>query len=156
MWSDWLVFCDCGFHSVCPLMDKDKRLVEASWYEGLAWGNLGLVLMGGGILSKSLFQFSVDEQGCVPFLFFGLRPNYGRDNGDLLHKGLCQHCYIQYPWPCSRPLSTHTSAWDSRTLTGNSSWVSCGVTDPFSWVLVYTRFCLCPQRVCFPSPVEVL
>ena len=25
-----LVFCDCGFHSVCPLMDKDKRLVEAS------------------------------------------------------------------------------------------------------------------------------
>ena len=26
MWSDWLVFCDCGFHSVCPLMEKDKRL----------------------------------------------------------------------------------------------------------------------------------
>ena len=23
MWSVWLVFCDCGFHSVCPLMDKD-------------------------------------------------------------------------------------------------------------------------------------
>ena len=22
-------FCDCGFHSVYPLMDKDKRLVEA-------------------------------------------------------------------------------------------------------------------------------
>ena len=26
----WLVFCDCGFHSVCPVMDNDKRLVEAS------------------------------------------------------------------------------------------------------------------------------
>ena len=25
-----LVFCDLGFHSVCPLMDKEKRLVEAS------------------------------------------------------------------------------------------------------------------------------
>ena len=24
------VFSDCGFHSVCPLMDKDKGLVEAS------------------------------------------------------------------------------------------------------------------------------
>ena len=24
MWSVWLVFCDCGFQSVCPLMDKDK------------------------------------------------------------------------------------------------------------------------------------
>ena len=23
-------FSDCGFHSVCPLMDKDKRLMKAS------------------------------------------------------------------------------------------------------------------------------
>ena len=37
MWSDWLVFChrDCGFHSVCPLMEKGKRLMEASWWERL-------------------------------------------------------------------------------------------------------------------------
>ena len=52
MWSVWLVFCDCGFHSVCPLKDKDKRLVEASWWEGLAvqvsgscsdgWGSVNL------------------------------------------------------------------------------------------------------------------
>ena len=25
-----LVFCDCGFHSVCPVMEKDKRLMKAS------------------------------------------------------------------------------------------------------------------------------
>ena len=25
-----LVFCDCAFHSVCPLMDEDKKLMEAS------------------------------------------------------------------------------------------------------------------------------
>ena len=25
-----LVFCDCHFQSVCPLMEKDKRLMEAS------------------------------------------------------------------------------------------------------------------------------
>ena len=25
-----IIFYDCGFHSVCPLMDKDKRLMEAS------------------------------------------------------------------------------------------------------------------------------
>ena len=36
MWSAWLVFWDCGFHSVCPLMGEEKRLVEASWWEGLA------------------------------------------------------------------------------------------------------------------------
>ena len=35
MWPDWLVFCDCGFQSVCPLMEKDKRLMEASWWKGL-------------------------------------------------------------------------------------------------------------------------
>ena len=29
MWSDWLVFCDCGFYSVCPLMKNDKRFMEA-------------------------------------------------------------------------------------------------------------------------------
>ena len=32
-WSqDWKrsVFCDCGFHSVFPLMEKDKKLMEAS------------------------------------------------------------------------------------------------------------------------------
>ena len=23
-------FCGCGFHSVCPLMDEDKQLVQAS------------------------------------------------------------------------------------------------------------------------------
>ena len=23
-----LVFCDCGFHSVCPLRDKDQRPIE--------------------------------------------------------------------------------------------------------------------------------
>ena len=37
-WSVWLIFCGCGSHSVCPLMDKDKRLLEASWWEGLAVG----------------------------------------------------------------------------------------------------------------------
>ena len=41
MWLDWIVFCDCGFHCVCPLMDKDKRLMEASWWEGLTEGETG-------------------------------------------------------------------------------------------------------------------
>ena len=27
--KDWLVFCDCGFQSVCPPMETDKRLMEA-------------------------------------------------------------------------------------------------------------------------------
>ena len=48
--------------------------------------------MGGAMLSKSLIQFSVDGQGCVPSLLFDLQPNYGggnEDNGDLLQKVPC-------------------------------------------------------------------
>ena len=59
----------------------------------MAVGDLGLVLIGRAILSKSLNQFSVGEQGCVPSLLFCLSPNYGRDNsgnGNLLQKDLCQ------------------------------------------------------------------
>ena len=33
---------------------------------------------------------------------------------------------------------------------GKSGSVSCGVTGPFSWALVHTRFYLCPPRVYFP------
>ena len=44
--------------------------------EGLR-GKLGLVLMDGAMLSKSLIQFSIDGRGCVPSLLSDLRPNYG-------------------------------------------------------------------------------
>ena len=33
------------------------------------WGKLGLALLGKDLLSKSLIQFSVDEQGLFPLLF---------------------------------------------------------------------------------------
>ena len=105
------------------------------------------------MLSKYLIQFSVEGQGCVLSLLFDLRPNYGggnEDNGDLLQKGPCTHCYTQCPQHYSRPLPTHASTRDFWTLTGKSGLVSCGVSTPFSWILVHTRFCLCPPRVCVP------
>ena len=48
---------------------------------------------------------------------------------------------------------SHAPAGDFWTLMGMSGSVSCGVAAPFSWVLVRTRFCLCPPRVCLSSPV---
>ena len=48
MWSVWFVFCDCGFHSVCPLTDKDKRFMEASWWERLTVGETGFYSDGRG------------------------------------------------------------------------------------------------------------
>ena len=65
------------------------------------------------MLSKSLFQFSVDGRGCSPYLLFDLRPNYGagnEDNGNLLQKVPCMHCCTQCPQPCSRLPLSHASA----------------------------------------------
>ena len=84
-------------------MEKGKRLVESSCWERLTEEKLGLVLMGGAMLSKSLIQFSVDGQGCVPSLLFDLRANYGggnEDNGDLLQKVPCTHPAFSAPDPC--------------------------------------------------------
>ena len=39
-------------------------------------GELGLILMGGTMLSKSLVHFSFDGKSCVPSLLLDLRPNY--------------------------------------------------------------------------------
>ena len=57
----------------------------------MTMGKLGLVLMGGAMLSKSLIQFSFDGWGYVPSLSFDLRPNFDGGNEDnyLLQKVPC-------------------------------------------------------------------
>ena len=77
--------------------------------------------------------------GLFPSLLFDLRGNRGgskEDNGALLQNVLCTHHHVYCPWPCTRPPPTHASTRDSGTLTGKSRSVSCGITAPFSWVLV--------------------
>ena len=86
------------------------------------------------MLSKSLIQFSVGGQGCVP----SLRPNYGgvnEDNGDLLQRVPCTHCCTRCLQLCSRPLPTHASSRDS-----GHSWACLGqffvgslLFSPGSW-----------------------
>ena len=55
--------------------------------------------MSGAMLSKSLTQFSIDGQGCVPSLLFGLRSNCGRCNGSdgYLLQGLMPAHHPQLP-----------------------------------------------------------
>ena len=68
-----------------------------------------------------------------------------------------QDCCCRRPCPRSRPLPVQISAGELQTPTGRSGSVSWGVTAPFPWVLVHTRFCLCLSKVSTsPSPVEVL
>ena len=57
MWSDWLVFFDCGFPSICPLMEKDKRVMEASRWERLTEGETGSCFCFGFVTSFFLELF---------------------------------------------------------------------------------------------------
>ena len=110
-----------------------KLLDERNWL----WENLDLVLIG-AMLSISLIQFSVDGWSCVPSLLFGLRPNYGWGNGDLLQMNLGQHYCIQCPWLCGRrcqPLPpTETPGHSQASLV--QSFVGSLLLFPGSW---------CPQ-----------
>ena len=71
MWLVWLVFCDCVFILSIRGWIRTRGLWKLPDGWDWLWGKLGLVLMGGAMLSKSLIQFSVDGWGCVPSLLFG-------------------------------------------------------------------------------------
>ena len=66
-----------------------------------------------------------------------------------------QDCCYQCPHPRSRLLLTHTSTGDPQTLSGWAGSIACGITAPFPWVLVHTRFCAFQKSVS-PCPVKVL
>ena len=53
---------------------------------------------------------------------------------------------LPVPPSLCQPLLTHTSTGDPPTA-GSFGSVSCGVTDPFPWILEHTRFCLCAPRL---------
>ena len=94
--------------------------------------------MGRAMLSKPLIQFSIDGQGCVPSLFFDLRPNYGQgkeDNGDLLQKVPCMHCALSAPDPaagrCPPTTSLETPGHSQESL--GQSLVGSLLLSPGSW-----------------------
>ena len=72
------------------------------------------------------------------------------NNGDLLQKVPCMHCYTQCPQPCSRPPLTHASVKDSWTLIGKSGSVSVSVgsliLSPGSWC-AQCSVCALPESV---------
>ena len=102
------------------------------------------------MLSKSLIQLSVDGQGCVPSLLFGLRPNYGggdEENGT--------HCPTQCPQPCSShrpPTPLLGTAGHSRGGLGQSL-VGSLLLSPGPGA---HKVLSVPSKSLFPSPVSVL
>ena len=148
MWSVWLVFCDCGFHYVCPLMDKIKRLRGSFrmgesdwggnwvlfWWAGPCSVNLSsnFLLMDGSVFSLCCLtwgQTMVEVMKIMATSFKRLLSTKGYSESRSVHTLL-----TQCPRPCSRPLPTYASPRDSWTLMGKSGSASCGVTSPFSWV----------------------
>ena len=131
-------FCHCVFHFICPLMDKVIGLWKLP--DGRDWlrGNLGLVLMGKAMLSKSLIQFSVDGQDCVPSLLLDLRPNYGggnEDNVDLLQMVhactatlIAPYTAADHRWPMTLlEIPAHSQASLGQSLVGSL------LPSPGSW-----------------------
>ena len=122
--------------------------------DGRDWlsGKLGLVLMGGAMLSTSLIQFSVDGQGCVPSLLFDLRPNYGggnEDNGDSFKGSHARTAELSAPdpaaghhWPTPLPETPgHSQVSLGQSLVGSL------LLSPWSWC---TQGFVCASRVCCP------
>ena len=66
MWSVWLVFCDCGFQSACLLMHRNKRLMEASWWERLTEGETGSCSDGRGHAQKIFNPIFCWKQAVFP------------------------------------------------------------------------------------------
>ena len=139
-------FLCCDFHLLALWWIRLRRLI--SFLMEKTEGETGLVLMGRAMLSNSLIQYSVDGLGSLPVVC----PDYGggsEDNGNLLQRSHACSAALSTPNP-SRPPLAHASSRDSWTLVGKSESVSFVVTAPIFWVLVCTRFCLCPPSL-FPQ-----
>ena len=68
---------------------------------------------------------------------------YGRVNGDS--KRVYAKGQLPVP-PCGDPLPTHSSTGGPPILADSCGSVSCGATASL-WVLVCTKFCLCPPKL---------
>ena len=93
-----------------------------------AWGNMCLVLMGGPC-SVNFIQFSVDGEGSVPSLLFGLRQNYGRGNGgndNLPQKLMPALLYSVHLTPQQATVDPHLHHRLLDSHSGKSGSVSCG------------------------------
>ena len=111
--------------------------------------------MGGAMLSKSLIQFPVDGWSCVPSLLF----TWGQTVVEVIMATSFRdsmHVNLHSLLPTLQQATTNPRLHWRLLDTPRQVWVvCCGVTAPFSWVLVHTRFCLSPPRVFFPVLCKV-
>ena len=121
-------------------------------------GGTGSCLEGRAVLSKTLIQLSADGWGCTPSLL--VWPEVTQ-SWSLLASivGLLvtsKWTYTEMHLPGRLlPLAIYCQPTPlQETLEHSQAGLApspVGVTAPFPWVLVCTKFCLCPPRVCFPQ-----
>lgn len=136
-------------------MEKDQKLWKG--FDGTVLWELGLVLMGGTMLGKSLINFLL--MGGHMFLPAFIWPEEKLWGGVKwnsqwpLSKGSVCHCYTQCPQFCSlshcQAMPALRSPW---TCAGRSGSVSCGSHYSFLLGLVYTGVLFSADKSCFPSP----
>ena len=153
MWSLWLVLCYCDFILSALWGIRIRGLWKLPDGRDWLWGKLGLVLMGRAMLSKSLIQFSVDGQGCVPSLLLTwdqtmvevmkiMETSFKRPQARTATRSDPDPA-AGHHWPTSLPETPgHSRASLGQSLVGSL------LLSPGSWL--HTGFCLCPPRVCFP------
>ena len=117
-------------------MEKDKRLMEDSWWERLTEGETGSSSDGRGHGPKSLIPFSVDGRGCVPSLLFDLKPNYSLVVKIMVTSFKRSHACtaILCPGPCSghrQPRPPQETPGNSQVSLGQSL-VGSGLLSPES------------------------
>ena len=141
---------------VFSLSDLWWRRIRGLWKlsDGRDWlrGKLGLVLMGGAMVTKSLIQFSIDGWICVSSLLFSCSQTMVEVMKIMVTSFKRSHvgtAALSAPNPAaghhwSTPLLEtpgHSQASLGQSLVGSL------LLSPESWC---TSFCLCPPRLCFP------
>ena len=167
MWSVWLVFCDCGFHSVCPLIVRIRGLWNLPDQRDWLRGKLGLVLMGGAVLSKSLIQFSVVGGAVFPPCCLTWGQTMVEVVKIMVTSFKRSHTCRQGPGRCSRPKQTNKQTnkkhWQKQKQK-HAFGDTLSTKDPFQWVVKYDTLpsefswsnCCFPKFLKIPSQRGVL
>ena len=129
-------------------MDKNKNLMEASWWERLTVGKTGSCSEGQGHTSKSLMLFFLDGRGCVPVCWgqtmvgvMKITATFKRTFHALYSVPLTLQRATVDSHLCWRLLDTHRHVWLSL-LCGHCSFL----LDPGAHkVLSVHSKSLCPQ-----------
>ena len=164
--SFWITYCDVVSVLTAEEVMFFFLLLSALWWIRL-WGlcklsngtdwqleKLGLALVGRALFSKTLIKLSADGWGLssLPVSCLAWGSPVLESTGSMVRlmvtskraytKGHLPGLLLPVPPSQGEPLVVHASDRDPPTLAGRFGSVSCGVTAPFSWVLVHARFCL--------------